>query len=134
MHSTKKAARAAAIGLAVVLGSVSATTLPAVAQSATEQTFDIAAQPLGLALIRFSDATGIQLFDASLTRGLQSPGAPSRALAPSEALSRLLAGSGAHLPLHQPHHDHARARACAAAGIRRAERGRDDAGAGGRRT
>ena len=35
----------------------------------------IAAQPLGSALIRFSDITGIQLFfDASLTRGLQSPG------------------------------------------------------------
>jgi len=33
MYSTKKAARAAAIGLAVALGSVSATTLPAVAQT-----------------------------------------------------------------------------------------------------
>src|SRR5882724_11797041 len=94
MHSAKKAARAAAIGLAVALGTVSVTTRPAVAQSGTEQTFDIAAQPLGSALIRFSDATGIQLFfDASLTRGLQSPGV-SGALAPSEALSRLLAGSG----------------------------------------
>ena len=94
MHSTKKAARAAAIGLAVALGGVAATSLPAVAQSSAEQTFDIAAQPLGSALIRFSDATGIQLFfDASLTRGLQSPGA-SGALSPSEALSRLLAGSG----------------------------------------
>ena len=63
-------------------------------RAAAEQTFDIAAQPLGSALIRFSDATGIQLFfDASLTRGLQSPGV-SGALAPSEALSRLLAGSG----------------------------------------
>ena len=94
MHSTKKAARAAAIGLAVVLGSVSAATLPAIAQTGAEQSFDIAAQPLGSALIRFSDATGIQLFfDASLARGLQSPGV-SGALAPSEALSRLLAGSG----------------------------------------
>ena len=66
MHSTKKAARAAAIGLAVVLGSVSATTLPAIAQTGAEQSFEITAQPLGSALIRFSDATGIQLFfDAS---------------------------------------------------------------------
>jgi iron complex outermembrane receptor protein len=92
MHSGKKVS-AALLGAALLAGTVGALSSPAVAQTAT-QSFDIAAQPLGSALIRFSERTGIQLFfDASLTRGLQSPGV-SGALTPSDALGRLLAGSG----------------------------------------
>src|SRR5262249_5869470 len=93
MHSGKKAS-AAVLGAALLAGTVGALASPAAAQTATTQSFDIAAQPLGSALIRFSERTGIQLFfDASLTRGLQSPGV-SGSLTPSDALGRLLAGSG----------------------------------------
>jgi iron complex outermembrane receptor protein len=93
MHSGKKVS-AALLGAALLVGTVDAIASPVIAQTATTQNFDIAAQPLGSALIRFSERTGIQLFfDASLTRGLQSP-AVSGALTPSAALGRLLAGSG----------------------------------------
>ena len=35
---------------------------PAPARASVTQTFDIATQPLGAALVRFSESTGIQLF------------------------------------------------------------------------
>ncbi len=64
------------------------------AQAAATQAFAIAAQPLGSALIRFSETTGIQLFfDATLARGLQSPGVRGT-MTRQEALAQLLAGSG----------------------------------------
>jgi iron complex outermembrane receptor protein len=67
---------------------------PSMAQVSATRTFDIAAQPLGAALVRFSEATGIQLFlDASVARGISSPGV-SGTMAPEEALRRLLAGTG----------------------------------------
>jgi len=67
---------------------------PALAQASVTQTFDIAAQPLGAALVRFSEATGIQLFlDSSVARGLQSPGVRGT-MSREQALNQLLAGSG----------------------------------------
>jgi len=67
---------------------------PALAQGATTQAFDIPAQALGSALIQFSQATGVQLFfDASIARGLQSPGV-SGTLTRQDALGRLLGGTG----------------------------------------
>ena len=67
---------------------------PSQAQASTTQSFDIAAQPLGTALVRFSEATGIQLFlDASVARGIQSPGVRGT-MSRQEALTQLLAGSG----------------------------------------
>ncbi len=67
---------------------------PSTAQASATQAFDIPPQPLGTALVRFSEATGIQLFfDATLARGLQSPGV-SGSMTRQDALGRLLAGSG----------------------------------------
>ena len=67
---------------------------PSMAQASAIRTFAIAAQPLGTALVRFSETTGIQLFfDASVARGLNSPGA-SGTMTAEEALRRLLAGTG----------------------------------------
>ena len=67
---------------------------PSIAQGSTTRTFDIPRQPLNAALVRFSEATGIQLFfDASMARGLESPGV-SGTMTIDEALRRLLAGSG----------------------------------------
>ncbi|MBS0221419.1 MAG: TonB-dependent siderophore receptor [Proteobacteria bacterium] len=58
------------------------------------QVFDIGPQPLASALLRFSEATGIQLFfDATLARNVSSPGARGT-LSPQDALTRLLAGTG----------------------------------------
>ena len=77
---------------------------PALAQASVTQTFDIAAQPLGAALVRFSEATGIQLFlDFSVARGLQSPGVRGT-MSREQALNQLLAGSGLRLSLHQCQH------------------------------
>ncbi|NJL08667.1 MAG: hypothetical protein HC900_10700 [Methylacidiphilales bacterium] len=51
-------------------------------------------QPLSQALMQFSRSTGIQLFfNADLVRGLQSPGVQGT-FSRTEALSRLLGGSG----------------------------------------
>jgi len=67
---------------------------PSMAQASAVQAFDIPAQPLGTALVRFSEATGIQLFfDATIARGLQSPGV-SGSMTRQDALGRLLSGSG----------------------------------------
>lgn len=69
--------------------------LPAsLAQATDSQAFDIPAQPLGTALVRFSEATGIQLFmDSTVARGLQSPGVRGT-MTRQEALNQLLSGSG----------------------------------------
>ncbi|MFT4089526.1 MAG: TonB-dependent receptor [Asticcacaulis sp.] len=58
------------------------------------QKFDIAAQPLPRALQQFTEATGIQVaYTSSLGRGVRSAGV-SGEMAPVEALSRLLSGTG----------------------------------------
>jgi len=62
--------------------------------SATKISFSIRSQPLGQALVQFSNATGVQLFfNADLARGISSQGAQGP-LTRTEALSRILAGSG----------------------------------------
>ena len=68
---------------------------PALAQASVTQTFDIAAQPLGAALVRFSEATGIQLF-LDFPAGAR-PSVARRARHHEfreQALNQLLAGSG----------------------------------------
>ena len=98
-----RATCAVVAGAAVFMGAASATRAEPrqapkadrqVAQAAAAQAFDIAPQPLGSALIRFSEATGIQLFfDAAMARDLQSPGVKGN-FTPRDALGRLLAGTG----------------------------------------
>lgn len=64
------------------------------AGQATAKDFAIPAQPLVSALVRFTDATGIQFFfDAAVARDKRSPGVSGR-LTSEEALRRLLVGSG----------------------------------------
>ena len=66
---------------------------PALAQESV-RSYRIAAGDLTAALNSFADASQIQLvYDASVTRGLSSPGLDGR-YTPSQALARLLAGSG----------------------------------------
>lgn len=56
--------------------------------------FDIAAQGLPQALVRFTEVTGLQLFvDGNTTRALQSPGVRGT-MTPEAALVRLLEGTG----------------------------------------
>src|SRR3546814_19667812 len=58
---------------------------------APARSFDIAAQPLSQALMRFAEATGLPLFfDASLTWPLQSPGVRGP-FTPEPAMIRLRA-------------------------------------------
>jgi iron complex outermembrane receptor protein len=65
-----------------------------ISSAAARISLDIPAQPLSQALVRFSTATGMQVFvNAGLLRGINSPGV-NGALTPSDALSRLLAGTG----------------------------------------
>lgn len=62
----------------------------------TRTQFNIAPQPLSAALVQFSNATGLQLFfNMDLARGLRSPGAQG-SLSRTEALNRILSGSGLH--------------------------------------
>ena len=83
----------AAASLAVPLGM----TAPAVAQQApseAEQDFAIPAGPLAQALQAYSAATGIQLvYSSDLVAGANSPGVTGH-MARTEALGRLLAGTG----------------------------------------
>lgn len=67
----------------------------AAANSQVQRTsFDIAAQPLSKALVQYSNKTGVQLFfDANIVRGKNSGGAQG-SLTRSEALGRILSGSG----------------------------------------
>lgn len=64
-----------------------------VAQATAARRFDLPAQPLASALVRFSEASGLQLFfDATMARALRS--APvAGTMTPEEALRRLLAGT-----------------------------------------
>lgn len=67
--------------------------LPAAAQQAGI-TYSVPAGPLGSAITRFGEASGLQvLYPSDLVRGKQTPGV-SGTYTPNEALARLLAGSG----------------------------------------
>jgi iron complex outermembrane recepter protein len=101
MRLVEKAAFAACRGTAALCLAV-VPMVPALADSppdaaaaqTTARAFAIPAQPLPSALIQFSEETGIQLFfDASIARGIQSPGA-NGTMTPQEALARLLSGTG----------------------------------------
>jgi iron complex outermembrane receptor protein len=70
---------------------------PSFAQAAEKTgrvSYDIAPQPLSQALVQFSKVTGVQLFfSADLARGISSKGAQG-SLTRTEALQKILAGSG----------------------------------------
>ncbi|RKE69355.1 hemoglobin/transferrin/lactoferrin receptor protein [Pseudorhodoplanes sinuspersici] len=92
----KKRELAIALLTSTALLVISTSGSPAFAQSrlAALASFNIQPQPLSQALIQFSGVTGIQLFfSANLVRGLNSPGVQG-SFSQTEALSRLLAGSG----------------------------------------
>lgn len=85
------------LGTAVVFGGFA---LPALAQQQAaqsrpaQQQYDLPAQPLGSALESFARLSGWQVgYPAALTAGKAAPALEGR-LAPAEALSRLLGGSG----------------------------------------
>lgn len=83
------------------LAAIHALQTPAIAQSnvapvrsTASVPFDIPPQSLSQALVRFSTATGMQVFvNAGIVRGINSPGV-SGTLPTSDALGRLLSGSG----------------------------------------
>ncbi|MFT4053351.1 MAG: TonB-dependent siderophore receptor [Novosphingobium sp.] len=73
----------------------------AAAQSGTQQ-FDIPAQSLASALMRFSRETRLELFySAELAQGKTTRGVSGK-MAPAEALSRLLAGTGLTFKFSNP--------------------------------
>lgn len=89
-----------ALTITISLVAVSATSSSAFAQSpnnaTTKTQFNIRPQSLPEALVQFSNATGLQLFfNMDLARGLQSLGAQG-SLSQTEALNRILSGSGLH--------------------------------------
>lgn len=99
---TNDLGRSAAVALMVATGCIAggvplragAASLQAAQLSAEARTFDIPAQPLPAALLRFSEAAGVELlFDAALAEGKQAP-ALIGSYAPEDALNLLLAGSG----------------------------------------
>lgn len=93
-HASKL--RSFAASLLFTTASISVTTVVTVSEvhAQTLQTYNIPAGSLATALNRFSEVSNIQLvYDASLTRNLQSPGIKGTML-PAEALSHLLSGSG----------------------------------------
>lgn len=76
----------------IALVSVASGTTIASAQQ--EASYSISAGPLDTALTRFGATSGIQvLYNASLTKGLRSPGASGN-LSPQAAIAQLLAGTG----------------------------------------
>ncbi|WP_311267772.1 TonB-dependent siderophore receptor [Sphingobium sp. WCS2017Hpa-17] len=81
--------------LALLLTSAAALpSAPAQAQGRTTRDFDIATQPLPDAIILFGRQAGIEVSaESSVTRGRRTPGVSGN-LAPAEALSRLLSGTG----------------------------------------
>lgn len=100
--------------IASALGAVSLSTLAAVivvptqtlaqatAQAPAARSFSIASQPLNAALRQFADQSGMQLaYRTTELNGLVSPGV-SGALAPTEALGRLLAGTGVSYSMTAP--------------------------------
>ncbi|MEN3953466.1 TonB-dependent receptor [Iodidimonas sp. SYSU 1G8] len=77
-----------------VLACMTATVAPAIAQADAIRAFDLPAAPLGRALARFTQETGvIVVADASLTRGKQSDPVKGTFTAPA-ALAELLRGTG----------------------------------------
>lgn len=93
-HPVAQAVRLAVLGCALAAGAAhSAQPASASAASATAQSYQIAAGPLGRALAQVAAASGVALsFDPALTQGLSSP-AVVGSFTPHEALRRLLAGS-----------------------------------------
>lgn len=93
--------RRAVLALMTATALIGAVTLPSPAWAqapdggnAAAAAFDIPPQPLSQALVQFSRITGVQLFfNANLVRGISSPGARG-AFSRTEALRRLLSGSG----------------------------------------
>ncbi len=79
------------------LGTMAFATTPILAQTAEKTSrvaYDISPQPLSQALVQFSRVAGVQLFfNADLARGVSSKGAKGP-LTKTEALDRILAGSG----------------------------------------
>jgi iron complex outermembrane receptor protein len=86
-----------ALMVATALGTMAFATTPVLAQTAEKTgrvAYDIPQQPLSQALVQFSKVTGVQLFfNADLARGVKSRGAKG-SLTKTEALDRILAGSG----------------------------------------
>lgn len=85
--------RALALSMGTAMGPVLLAAPPLWAQEARIG-YDIPAQPLAQALMRFSQASGMQVFfDPAALRGKTSPGAQG-ALTRGQALAALMAGSG----------------------------------------
>ncbi|SES02730.1 TonB-dependent receptor [Sphingobium sp. YR768] len=75
--------------------SIAAVATPALAQATpAARSFQVEAQPLLNAMLQFTEQSGIQVgYSASIGAGIQSPGVSGK-LAPTQALSRLLSGTG----------------------------------------
>lgn len=85
---------AALLGTAAMAAGAGSAPVPANAAEASQRQFNIPAQALADALVLFGQQSGLQVSaHGDLVRGLSSPGVTG-ALAPAEALSRLLAGTG----------------------------------------
>ncbi|HET8728196.1 MAG TPA: secretin and TonB N-terminal domain-containing protein, partial [Alphaproteobacteria bacterium] len=100
--ATRVVGRTFTARLLATTASVSMAAAPALAASSVAaevaqretQNFDIPAQPLAQALLRFSRETGIELFfDDVIARGINSPGVRG-SFAREDALRRILAGTG----------------------------------------
>ncbi|MFN4169997.1 MAG: STN domain-containing protein, partial [Pannonibacter phragmitetus] len=97
--SRARAARMGGFGLALLASTAVFTasviyTGPAVAQQAATASYSVPAGPLGTAISRFGDRSNLQvLYPAALVQGKTSPGV-SGTLTPTEALNRILAGTG----------------------------------------
>ena len=97
--SGARAARMGGFGLALLASTAVFTasviyTGPAAAQQAAIVSYSVPAGPLGTAISRFGDRSNLQvLYPAALVQGKTSPGV-SGTLTPSEALNRILAGTG----------------------------------------
>lgn len=86
------------LGLALLMGgtavgAVLTLATPVYAQAAGDVSLNIPAQPIGSALTAFSRATGVDIVYGASLPNATSPGV-SGLFAPSEGLSRLLAGTG----------------------------------------
>lgn len=81
---------AGSVGLSIAAGAT-----PAFAQATPAvRHFQVGAQPLLSAILQFTEQSGVQVgYSASIGTDVQSPGVSGR-LAPSQALSRLLSGTG----------------------------------------
>ncbi|ABC23195.1 TonB-dependent siderophore receptor [Rhodospirillum rubrum ATCC 11170] len=94
----RRAALVAGASVAVLVmggvGAAGAASAPQVSQAAAVRSFDIPAQSLAGALTLFGDQAGVQIAaESAVVAGRAAP-AVSGAMAPEEALRRLLAGSG----------------------------------------